>query len=579
MVAPAQMLVLGTWAAVALVLIGLGSLLRRPMGAPARDGDDLLLSFWLGWAVLVLGLQTWHLFRPIDDAARAVCVALGLLGLAFGGVQSWRRVLRGVPRNFPVLVAGAALAVWLSNHALAGARYGDVAAYFVPTVRWLVEEPIVPGLANLHGHYALNQSYFGYVAALEAGPFAHRSFHLANGLLVLALGLRVVLAVWRLLRLRRAVGPQDAFYALLAPGIFALVVSIWFTSPNPDVGVFALGTVASGELFGLVSDRAERRRFHLRAVALLAAAGVTVKLSFAGFAAMALVVAAALWLVRERPSLRTAVRELGVLTLIGVAAIGPWVARNIVMSGLPFFPSAVIMLPVEWRVGTDVEGWLRNTVYVGGWRTIVASPVWFLGVLRNQGWNAPEVWGPIAAGVALLLLALLVRLWRRLRGAPHPALPMALALPALASLAFCIVLSPVPRYAGATVWVLAATGLLLLAGDAVCAPRVVPRLFVLVLAGTATAAMVRTGLDPLWLDLHDFELMGRIPWEARQLETGSVVNVPIGIEACGDAPLPCTPYPNPALRWRRDGDLAAGFMLDPVLQARYHYDPGRSVLR
>jgi hypothetical protein len=86
-------------------------------------------------------------------------------------------------------------------------------------------------------------------------------------------------------------------------------------------------------------------------------------------------------------------------------------------------------------------------------------------------------------------------------------------------------------------------------------------------------------MDPLWLDLRDFELMSRIPWEARPLETGGVVNVPIGIEACGDAPLPCTPYPNPALRWRHEGDLAAGFMLDPVLQARYHYDPGKSVLR
>ena len=140
-------------------------------------------------------------------------------------------------------------------------------------------------------------------------------------------------------------------------------------------------------------------------------------------------------------------------------------------------------------------------------------------------------------------------------------------------------MSPVPRYAGATVWVLAAMGLLLLVGDGIGARRGGARLIVLLLAGTATTAMLRSGMDPLWLDLRDFELTARIRWEARQLETGSVVNVPIGIEACGEAPLPCTPYPNPALRWRRAGDLAAGFMLDPVLQARYQYDPGHSVLR
>ena len=287
----------------------------------------------------------------------------------------------------------------------------------------------------------------------------------------------------------------------------------------------------------------------------------------------------ALWLARARPAPRVAAAELGGMAAIGVAAIGPWVARNVVMSGLPFFPSAAITVPVEWRVGTDVEGWLRNTVYVGGWRAILASPTWFLGILRNQGWNAPEVLGPIAAGVILLVAAVVLRVVRRAAGAGKPVLPMALALPALASLLFCIVMSPVPRYAGATVWVLATMGILLLASDAICAPRSLVRPLVLVLAGVTTAAMLRAGMDPLWLNLRDFELMGRIPWEARRLETGTTVNVPIGIEACGDAPLPCTPYPNPALRWRRDGDLAAGFMLDPVLQARYHYDPGRSVLR
>src|SRR5262245_32048378 len=142
MVPPAQLLVLGTWAAVVLVLIGLGALVRRAWAAPARGADDLLVSFWLGWAVLVLGLQTWHLFHPIDVAARAVCIALGLVGLGLGGVPAWKHVRHGVLRNLAALVAAAMLAVWLSNHALAGARYGDVAAYFVPPVRWLVEPPI-----------------------------------------------------------------------------------------------------------------------------------------------------------------------------------------------------------------------------------------------------------------------------------------------------------------------------------------------------------------------------------------------------------------------------------------------------
>jgi hypothetical protein len=152
-------------------------------------------------------------------------------------------------------------------------------------------------------------------------------------------------------------------------------------------------------------------------------------------------------------------------------------------------------------------------------------------------------------------------------------------LPALASLAFCVVMSPVPRYAGATVWVLAAIAILLTAGPAIERARSLLRPALLLAIVAATAGMLRAGMDPLWLPLGDFEMVGPSRWKARRLKTGSFVNVPIGVQACGDAPLPCTPYPNPALRWRREGDLAAGFMLDPALRARYRYDPGRSVLR
>jgi hypothetical protein len=188
--------------------------------------------------------------------------------------------------------------------------------------------------------------------------------------------------------------------------------------------------------------------------------------------------------------------------------------------------------------------------------------------------------GPIAVGLAALTVAVLHRAWRRARGMPaQSSLPLAVILPALASLLFCVVLSPVPRYAGATVWVLAATGVLLAAGPALVRSRSMLRPVLLLAIAVATLGTLRAGMDPLWLSLRDFEPMSPARWKARRLKTGDVVNVPIAIEACGDAPLPCTPYPNPALRWRREGDLAAGFMLDPALRARYRYDPGRSVLR
>jgi hypothetical protein len=416
----------------------------------------------------------------------------------------------------------AIVAVWLSSHALQGARHGDSGAYFLPTVHWYVAHRIVPGLGNLHGHFALNQSYFLYVAALEAGPFAGRSFHLANGMLILMLAVRTVLALERVLRVRRAARLEDLYYVCMTPGILALVVSIFFTSPSPDVAVFALGTVCSGELIALLADDPRRRVGRLRMLVLLAVVGVTVKLSFLGFAAALLLTAAGIWWARDRPPAGRLARELGVATLIGLAAFGPWIARNIVMSGFPFFPSAVIVLPVEWRVQTDVEGWLRNSVHPAGALAMFTQPRWFLQMLVRQEWNAPDVAGPLAVGFAGLLLALARRAVRR---GGTGALPLAATVPALASLLFCLMMSPVPRYAGATMWILAATGVLAACGDRLAAVRSVARAAVLVIALGATALALRTGMYPLWSDLHDFETMGLTRYEPQRLESGLVVNV------------------------------------------------------
>src|SRR5437867_7700839 len=179
--------ILGTWLALGLGFAGIGVLVCRALGCSCAGVEGRLRAFWLGWVATLFALQVWHLAFAVSGYVLAGAAAVGIVGVAVGGVPRTVPDVRRAARALLPLAALAVLAVWLSFRALDGPRHGDAGAYFVPTVRWIVTHPIVPGLANLFVPFGFNQSYFLYVAMLDVGPFAHRAFHVANGVLVLAL--------------------------------------------------------------------------------------------------------------------------------------------------------------------------------------------------------------------------------------------------------------------------------------------------------------------------------------------------------------------------------------------------------
>src|SRR5213078_2503873 len=120
MLPPPSGTLLVAWIVLALVLVGLGTLVRRLGRVPAAAGTDPFLDFWTGWAALTVVLEAWHLVLPIDTGALAFVASA-------------------------VLVA----ALWLSRLCLAGARNGDSGYYHFPIMRWAATFPAVPGLVNL----------------------------------------------------------------------------------------------------------------------------------------------------------------------------------------------------------------------------------------------------------------------------------------------------------------------------------------------------------------------------------------------------------------------------------------------
>jgi hypothetical protein len=202
-------LILCAWAVLAGVLVGVGALFHRLCRTPVAGAEGWLLCFWLGWVWAVVVAVRWHLVLPIDGWVRNALAAAGVLGFVLAGRAPWVALARGVRTHVPGLLLLAVVTCWLAERALAGPQNGDSGFYHIPTVCWSLAYPAVPGLANLFAALAYNQSYFLYVALLDAGPFAGRAYHLANSILVLVLFARVLLALHRLVRLGRRCPPRD----------------------------------------------------------------------------------------------------------------------------------------------------------------------------------------------------------------------------------------------------------------------------------------------------------------------------------------------------------------------------------
>jgi len=560
-----MLLVLKAWMVIGLALIGIGLLFHRLSRAAVTNVEELISSFWLGWALLLLLLQLWHFFLPVDRRAAVATVLLGLLGVAVGGRQPWVALLRGIPRHVPTLVFFMLLTVGLSNRALDGPHFGDVGLYHLPVVYWDEAYPIVPGLGNLFVPFGHNISYFLYVALLEVGPFAHRSFHLVNSILVLALFARGLLGLDRLARVWRPCAPQDAYWALVLPIAVSQAFSIFFTSPSPDQPIFVFGLVLAGELVAFFTRPAPRRApdFDVLAITLLATAAVTVKLSIAGLAGAVWLLVVFRWVWCDRPLRHGDWSTVTATTALAAVGAMIWITGNAVLTGCPLYPSDFAALPVDWRVHVDAMKWIEGTMSFGGplWQVIWDWP-WFWRRLSSLGWNDRSVLLPVAIAPIATVAACLHRLSGRRPGAQR--LPLILLVPALASFAFCFVNTPMPRYAGASLWILAVDGLLLLMGAAAFGVGRWLR------GGASLAIVVVTGAvlvaqEPLLLP-PSFAIAPAPQVEVERLATGLEVRVPRLTQTCWDAALPCTPDPNPGLRLRRAGDLSSGFVIDPSVQ-------------
>jgi hypothetical protein len=571
-------LVWAGWAIFGATCLGLGCLLLSALTYTAgkwRCGT----AFWCGFAALILVLQVINLFSGIGRRASGALIILGICGLfvyisriAFFDFRSafrWKAI--------PLLL----ILLWLSNRALRAPLVDDSGIYHFSSIRWANTFPLPPGLGNLHGHLAFNQSYFLFVAFLNNFPIPGFGHNFANSLLFTAGILTIfengatlsgAIATLSLVRLQ---GRNQLCFSLLI-GLL-LPVTLFFlatcnrsnppfiSSPSPDAAVFIVEIVLTAYLLVFSFRRqAPDRSMILTVMVCLASASIMLKLSSLGFAAAILFCCVA-FAVRHRDEFRSI--RIVMLAIFTALLTGVWFVRSVVASGYLIYPIVATALPVDWKVPealvreefNGIWSWARLPVdqswkIIGSWDWV---PVWLLRMA-----DRPDILTPLGL-IAICAFSWLVAGRRSPPGDSSFGYLNGLFGVGLTSLAYWFWNAPDPRFLGASLWVivLGTVGATVYLSPPETLPRI-SRIIVFLFWAAVVACFARNGLA-LTMSTDD-KFAQPIPTPeltSRTTQSGLVVYTPLPGSHCWDGKLPCTPFFHPQLRLRGHS-LGDGFYID-----------------
>jgi hypothetical protein len=344
-------------------------------------------EFWLGYLLSLIVVEFLNLWIPIDWRFSLVFYLAGIVfiihsqlpqrRLLWDRMQQFSRsawmtwILRAVSLYFVVLSCCWAMAVPINE---------DSWAYHFQSIRWINEYPIVPGLGNLHGRLAFNQSHFGFLALLNFFPYWNKGYA-AGGLLLFLAAAYTAFSV-----MRRDIPYNKLLFVLLL--IVIEPMAKYSASPSPDFAVSLMQIVGAIYLLYVLqpaTSDSHRKKADFLVVICMGAALCSLKLSGLVFA-LALV-SAVLWDSWSAASKNKKVLLRVVATFLAFGFLH--LLRGMITSGVPLYPSTLgSFWHFDWSVPIDrirnEAGWIYSCARTG---SPCQDPV-----LVMQDWSWLDSW-------------------------------------------------------------------------------------------------------------------------------------------------------------------------------------------
>jgi hypothetical protein len=569
-----MLIIVFIWLLLWVIFTGIGFLLIRLFLIENYDSEIIFSSFWLGFSIVILILQIWHLAFPIrGDVFILICI-IGLISFFYAVITKKNNIHSILnffnPRKLVVLITFIGFMLWLANHAMGEISPGDAGLYHIGMVRWVQSYPIIRGLGNLHGRFAFNNSYFLFLAFLDI--LKNPGFYnLSSGLIIAGFIIQSFYYSYILINKKRELRIHETLGLLLSIPVLSFCLTE-ASSTSPDLPIFILGAVVGISLFKLlfVDRKFPEIVFDTLFIVILSSIGITIKLSFVVYGLLTSLISflRLVTFIEFRNYIKYKIKGLMIILVIAFGTLLFWGMRGVILSGYVAYPSTLFSFDYQWKVHEEkaqdeaawIQSWARDTEkkpeeITDRWEWLI--PTIQRTLLRKESWMS--VFLPIILfGIGLLLFFTQTRLTMKKLIWVYLSL-----FPTLISLIFWLFTVPSIRFAGVSIWMLSA-GTLILAGyelEAVKKRRIVVVLTSILMIVVFFISSIN---QPWIIPPGNNNGYYSIPNEKMQkfiTTSGLILYVPITGNKCWDAPLPCTPYPDENLALIENGDMSSGFMI------------------
>ena len=330
-----------------------------------------LLTFLLGFIFLGAYFNAWSFFWEVDFLSIVTLAIISVFVLRNAAVILQFKCLKktifalGQRKMLPVILP---VFVLIFLFAIIPPQHGDSGSYHFMSIRWIEEFKVIPGLANLHGRFGFNSSFFVSSAAFSFSKIFDQSLYTIN------IAVAFVFYLWLINKIYHYRNTLWAIAYLFIVIILFRSLLISVSSPSPDI-------LSSVLVLYLCIDFAERAILksplsttHTIKQLWLVAFALTIKLS-----AIGLLPLAALLFIEIKWK-----KHLLMLTTFGtVVILCPWLIRNYILTGYLIYPASFTgIFSPDWKVPFEILNFDRLLINNGpkliseDWEIADKMPFW-----------------------------------------------------------------------------------------------------------------------------------------------------------------------------------------------------------